>query len=231
MTRDIRAFAVTVLVLATLAVPAGLLWSALSPRPPYQAAPGKAPVLADPTTQALIAADGWFATITGVLGLACGAAAWLLSRRRQLPVLVGLCAGGVLAAYLTRWVGSAITVGVVTVEASAAPGTTLVPGPLELTAEGVLVSWPLLAVGVFGLLEGMHGYRESPLRRPYGGAPPQPPGPGPLPPAPVVPGTPGYGTAVRDPATPSEPSAPPAAGKPASGPAGTTPSDPGPPPA
>jgi hypothetical protein len=165
--RQVRAFAVTVLALAALGVPAGLLWSALSPRPPYRVTDG-ASVLADPATQTLIAADGWFATITGGLGLACGALAWFLSRYQQLAVLLGLCGGGVLASFVTLWTGTTFTLGVVAVEASAAPGVTLVAGPLALTADGVLVSWPLLAVGLFGLLEGMHGYRESPLRAPYG---------------------------------------------------------------
>ncbi|MCA2222675.1 hypothetical protein [Nonomuraea aurantiaca] len=167
MARHVRAFAVTVLILATLAVLAGLLWSHLSPRAPYQVTP-QGPVLADPSTQALIAADGWYAVITGGLGLACGALAWFLGRRHQLAVLLGLGAGGVLAAFLTLWVGSTFTFGVVVVEAAAEPGVKVVPGSLALTATGVIVSWPLVAVGFFGLLEGMHGYRESPLRKPYG---------------------------------------------------------------
>ncbi|MER6947825.1 hypothetical protein ABT294_27705 [Nonomuraea sp. NPDC000554] len=161
----------TVLTLAALGVLAGLLWSWLSPRAPYQVT-AQGPVLADPTTQALIAADGWFAVITGGLGLVCGAVAWFVGRQDRLSMLVGLCAGAVLGAFLTLWVGSTFTLGVVTVEAAAAPGTKVVPGALKLTAEGVLVSWPLLAVGLFTLLEGMHGYRESPLRRPYAGEQP-----------------------------------------------------------
>ncbi|MEV0149634.1 MULTISPECIES: hypothetical protein [unclassified Nonomuraea] len=167
MARQVRAFAVTVLALAGLAVLAGLLWSALSPRAPYEVT-GQGPILADPTTQALIAADGWFAVITGGLGVVCGAAGWFLSRRVQLPVLLALCAGGVLAAFVTLWVGSTFTLGAVTVEAAAVPGAQVVAGSLRLTARGVLVAWPLCAVAIFGLMEGMHGYRESPLRTPYG---------------------------------------------------------------
>ncbi|MFC5830836.1 hypothetical protein [Nonomuraea insulae] len=167
MTREVRAFAVTVLTLAALGVAAGLLWSGLTPRAPYQVT-DQGTVLADPTTQALIAADGWFAVITGGLGLLCGGVAWFAGRRFMLPVLLGLCAGGVLAAFLTLWAGTTFTLGAVTVEAASIPGVKVVPGALKLTASGVLVSWPLLAVGFFGLLEGMHGYRESPLRQPYG---------------------------------------------------------------
>lgn len=167
MARQLRAFAVTVLALAALAVLAGLLWSWVSPRAAYRVT-GQEQVLADPSTQALIAADGWFAVITGGLGLACGAAGWFLGRGHQLAVLLGLGSGGTLAAFVTYWVGSTFTLGVVTVEAAAEPGATVVAGSLLLTAQGVLVSWALCAAAFFGLLEGMHGYRESPLRKPYG---------------------------------------------------------------
>ncbi|MER6001864.1 hypothetical protein ABT120_25060 [Nonomuraea angiospora] len=172
MAREVRAFAVTVLALATLGAAAGLVWSGITPRAPYQVT-DQGTVLADPSTQALIAADGWFAVITGGLGLLCGGVAWFAARRWMLPVLLGLCAGGVLGAMLTLWVGSTFTIGAVVIEAAATPGVKVVPGALKLTASGVLVSWPLLAVGLFGFLEGMHGYRESPLRHPYGD-PPEP---------------------------------------------------------
>jgi hypothetical protein len=170
VTREVRAFAVTVLALATLGIGAGILWSGVSPRAPYQVTEQGA-VLADPTTQALIAADGWFTVITGGLGLLCGAVAWPAGRRWMVGVLLGLCAGGMLGAFLTWWTGSTFTIGAVAVEAAAAPGAQIVPGALTLTASGVLVAWPILAVGLFGLLEGMHGYRESPLRQPYGDLP------------------------------------------------------------
>lgn len=170
MSREVRAFAVTVLALATLGIGAGLLWSAVSPRAPYQVTE-RGLVLADLSTQALIAADGWYAVITGGLGLLCGAAGWFAGRRWMLGVLAGLGVGGSAGAALTYWVGSTFTIGAVTVEAAAVPGVKIVPGALALTANGVAVAWPLLAVGLFGLLEGMHGYRESPLRQPYGEGP------------------------------------------------------------
>ncbi|GAA3468148.1 hypothetical protein GCM10018965_027010 [Nonomuraea roseola] len=164
----VRAFAVTVLALATLGVPAGLVWSLIAPRAPY-ALTGEGPVLADPATQSLIAADGWYAVITGALALACAVVAWNLARTRRLEVLLGLAAGGGLAAFVTYWVGTTFTLGAVTVEAQAlGPGVKVVAGALELTAKGVLVTWPLLAVGMFGIMEAVVAYRESPLRRPYG---------------------------------------------------------------
>ncbi|MBB5964792.1 hypothetical protein [Planomonospora venezuelensis] len=163
-----RDFAVTLLALGLLGAAGGVLWSLLAPRPPY-AVTERGPVLADPSTQALIAADGWFAVVTGGLGLVCGAAGYALSRRgRPLAVLLGLVVGGMAAAYLTLAVGGAVNPGAATVTASG-QGVPLVPGPLKLTAYGVLVSWPVLAGGLFFTLEAVAGYRESPLRRPFGG--------------------------------------------------------------
>ncbi|MBB2912888.1 hypothetical protein FHS43_004183 [Streptosporangium becharense] len=169
--RNARDFMITVLVLALAGVAAGALWSFAAPRPPYVMTE-QGPRLADPSTQALIAADGWFAVVTGVVGLACGAAGYSVSRRgRPLPTVVGLAAGGLLGAHLARLVGEAVNVGAVSVTASG-PSASLMPGPLAVTAQGVLYAWPTLAVGLFFALEGITGYLDSPLRRPFGGADP-----------------------------------------------------------
>ncbi|GAA4226535.1 hypothetical protein FHR32_005858 [Streptosporangium album] len=169
--RHARDFAVTVLVLGLLGVGSGALWSLLAPRPPYVMTK-QGPLLADPSTQALIAADGWFAVVTGALGLACGAIGYGLSRRgRPLAVVLGLAAGGLLGGYLTLVVGQAVNLGAGSVTAAGA-SVSLIPGPLGLTAPGVMCAWPLLAVGVFFGLEGIAGYRDSPLRRPFGGQDP-----------------------------------------------------------
>lgn len=168
MLRQVRAFAMTVGVLAALGVVAGLTWSWVAPRAPYLPT-DRGLILADPTTQALIAADGWFAIITGVLGLACGMLAWWRGRETGLAVVLGLAAGGVLASFVTYWVGIRFTVGAATV-AAAAPGLDVVGG-LDLTTQSVLVSWPFMALGVYAAIEGVLLYRRSPLRQPYGGQP------------------------------------------------------------
>ena len=168
MVRGVRDFVITVLALALVGAAAGLLWSLAAPRPPYVVIDG-GPLLADPSTQALIAADGWFAVITGALGLVCGAVGYSVSRGgRPLPVVVGLAAGGLLGAHLALLVGVAVNLGAVSVTASGT-STPLIAGPLALTARGVLFAWPTLAVGLFFALEGIAGYRDSPLRRPFGG--------------------------------------------------------------
>ena len=172
--RNARDFAVTVLALGLAGVIAGVLWSLAAPRPPYVMTK-QGPLLADPTTQALIAADGWFFIIAGALGLACGAIGYSLSRRgRPLAVVLGLAAGGLLGSYIALVVGRVVNLGAVTVTASGT-STSLIAGPLGLTAQGVLLAWPVLSVGLFVALESVAGYRDSPLRRPFGGEDPSGP--------------------------------------------------------
>jgi hypothetical protein len=169
--RNTRDFAVAVLALGLAGVIAGVLWSLAAPRPPYVMTK-QGPLLADPTTQALIAADGWFVIIAGALGLACGAIGYSLSRRgRPLAVVLGLTVGGLLGSYIALVVGRAVNFGGGVVTASGMSAS-LIPGPLTLTAQGVLLVWPVLAVGLFFTLEGIAGYRDSPLRRPFGGEDP-----------------------------------------------------------
>ncbi|MET8140226.1 hypothetical protein ABZU32_07955 [Sphaerisporangium sp. NPDC005288] len=168
--RQARDFGLTVVVLALLGIAAGFLWSALAPRTPYVVTK-TGPVLADPTTQSLIAADGWFAVITGGAGLACGIVAYLVARKgRPLALLAGLAAGGMLAGWLALSVGTSI--GGSIIQAAAVPGSASVGATvnvLSVTARGVLLAWPLVAVAVFGIIESVDGYRESPLRQPYAG--------------------------------------------------------------
>ncbi|MDF5756012.1 hypothetical protein [Spongiactinospora sp. TRM90649] len=149
----------TVLVLAALGVAAGVVWSLVAPRAPYVAVEGGA-ALADPSTQALVAADGWFAVITGAIGLVCGAAGFVRSRGRSLSTVAGLAGGGLVAAFLARWIGGVVNFGSTHV-AAPVQGGPAVPGALVLTAPGVLVACPLLAVGVYCLLLGLGFYRDD----------------------------------------------------------------------
>ncbi|MFC4532855.1 hypothetical protein [Sphaerisporangium dianthi] len=171
--RQLRDFGLTVVVLALLGVAAGFLWSALAPRTPYVVTK-TGPQLADPTTQSLIAADGWFALITGVAGLACGIVAYLLGRKgRPLALLAGLAVGGLVAGWLALSVGTSIGGSIIQAAApgagSAGLGATV--NVLSITAHGVLLAWAVVAVAIFGIVESVDGYRESPLRQPFAGEP------------------------------------------------------------
>ncbi|MDH2428582.1 hypothetical protein [Sphaerisporangium sp. TRM90804] len=197
--RHLRDFALTVVVLAVLGAAAGLLWSALAPRTAYLVTEG-GPQLADPTTQSLIAADGWFACVTAVAGLACGVVGYLVARnRRPVALLAGLAVGGLAAGGLTLAVGTSLNASTVQAAAPGTAGVGTTVNVLAVTAYGVLLSWPLVAVAVFGIMESVEGYRESPLRTPYGGAPPLPP-----------PGSPSFGPSSFGPSSgPPPPSGPP----------------------
>jgi hypothetical protein len=173
--RQARDLAVTALVVTLLGLLAGVVWSLLAPRTSYTVT-DQGLRLADPTAQTLIAADGWFAVVTGAVGLACGVAGYLVVRRdpvrNPVMVLLGLAAGGLAAPALALWVGRLLDFGQVSVAASGAKVGSTVVGDLVLTAPGVLLTWPLLAVGAFGAAEAVRAYRDSLPRRPDGVNPP-----------------------------------------------------------
>jgi hypothetical protein len=142
----------TVAALAALGTVAGRLWSLVAPRAPYVGTP-EGPRLADPVTQALIAADGWFVVITGGAGLLCGITAFVLARR--VGVLCGLCAGGLLAAAIAQWSGTDLRAWA-PVGGAAADAVPSLAG-LAVTAQGALLAWALAAVAGFGVLETIAG--------------------------------------------------------------------------
>jgi len=143
---------VIALALVPLGAVAGLLWSAIAPAAQYVVTEA-GPRLADPETQALIEADGWFAVITAAFGLLTGAAAYAVGRRAPVGALLGLVAGGCAAAYVALLVGGAAA----ETARAADEGITMISS-LDVTAPGVLVAWPLFATVVFGAIEFVIGY-------------------------------------------------------------------------
>lgn len=155
MAGHIRIGVLATLAIAVLGVPAGLLWAAVAPRTAYVVVHG-APLLADPETQTLIAADGWFAALTAAAGLLCGVAAYVLAGRLGEPGPLGGLAAGAVAGAVVAWrVGHLAGLSHYRhVLATARDGAT-VHAALDLHAAGVIVAWPLVAVVVFGLLEAL----------------------------------------------------------------------------
>jgi hypothetical protein len=157
--RHVRDVVVTAVVLTLLGIGAGFAWAAVAPPTQYVAGL-EGPRLADPQTQNLIAADGLFALITGGAGLVCGIIAFAFARRPA--VLLGLALGGTGGALIAVRVGG--SAGTTVVRAAAAEGFQE-GSRLDVTAQGVLLAWPLLAVATFGLLEAIAGYLGSEYRR------------------------------------------------------------------
>ncbi|WP_432932523.1 hypothetical protein ACQPZZ_15030 [Microbispora sp. CA-135349] len=152
---NLATIVVTVLVLAVLGVVAGYVWWALAPATRYVLIDG-VPHPADPESQSLIEADGWFAVVTGGFGLVSGIVGYVLSRTRPVEVLVGLAAGGLLAGYVAMLVGGRAEGEV----QAAGPGGYTMTSSLGLTAYGVLFAWPLVATAVFWVVEFAVTYNQ-----------------------------------------------------------------------
>jgi hypothetical protein len=153
--RQVRVAALTAAISAVLGVLAGLLWAVISPHVTYVSVAGKA-FLADPESPAVIGTDGRFAVITAGLGLACGLVAYLAAGRdNDLALVLGFVAGGVIAALLAWRVGHLIGLDTFHRMVRAGDQTRLFKGPADLSAKGVLVFWPFVALVVYGLLDGL----------------------------------------------------------------------------
>lgn len=148
---------VSVLVIAVLGAPLGLLWRALAPSVPVMKTDG-GPVLAQPEPEHFIAADGWF-TLLGVgLGALVAVAIWFGLRRYRGPagavvVTVGMIGAAVLAWRLGREVGLSDYQQLL----AAAPSGAHLEKPPDLRAGGVSwlagvvpVLWGVLLAPAFG---------------------------------------------------------------------------------
>ncbi|MFF5257577.1 hypothetical protein ACFY4C_01425 [Actinomadura viridis] len=168
----LRTWAVTTLIIALLGIPAGLLWTEISPKVTYIVIRGQA-LLADPEGQAPIGTDGRFALIALVAGLCCGIAAYLAGGRgNDLPLIFGLAAGG-LAASLIAWrLGHQLGLDAFQRAVRRAPDGRTVTGVAQLRATGLLVFWPVLAVAAYAVLELL--VKRLPAGDPGGAGPGEP---------------------------------------------------------
>ncbi|MES9540266.1 hypothetical protein [Actinomadura sp. NPDC000600] len=151
--RLLAIWAVTSAVVTLLGPLAGLLWAAVAPKVTYVVVQGEA-LLAQPEDQGPITIDARFALIAAVAGIACGAVAYLAGGRdNDSALLLGLAVGGAAAAVLAWKTGNLVGLGhFEDVVRHGRDGTT-VTGVADLRAKGLLTSWALPAVAVYGLLE------------------------------------------------------------------------------
>ncbi|GAB1646036.1 hypothetical protein [Krasilnikovia sp. MM14-A1259] len=153
--RTVSAGALTALVVALAGVPLGLIWTWLAPSVPVLNAGANGIVVNDPSPEQYIAADGWFAILGFVFGLAVAITAWMVLRRYRGPALLVGVTVGTLAAAAAAWaVGR--EVGLHAYEQwreTSAPGATY-SAPPDLHAYGVLLIPAFAAVIVLTLLAG-----------------------------------------------------------------------------
>lgn len=97
---EIRAGVALILALALLALLVGTVWELIAPRLEFEVlSKGKA-YQTDVESEALIAADGWFAIIGAALGLASGIGVWFWRRARGPFMMLALAGGSLLASYI-----------------------------------------------------------------------------------------------------------------------------------
>jgi len=172
--RDVRLVTVLalVVVLLLLGVATGAAWWAISPLPVFEVLDGR---LASPVAEqeTAVAADGWFAACAAI-----GGVLWALAVRRaipvaRIPVLAWLTVAGLAGSVLAWQVGTALGPDALPDSAEGLADGDRVTGPLQLSAYGVLLTWPLTSVIVlFALTAGLD--RDRPVRAvsPPVGSPP-----------------------------------------------------------
>ena len=145
---DSWAFGVTVAGLVLLGAPAGLLWSAVSPRLTVQLT-AAGPSTGNVEGKAFVGADGSFVVVVLFVGLLSGLLAWRYGRRGGPATVLALLVGGLLAAKIAAVVG---------VRLGAADVRQLLHDPmargsvelfLKLRSPWAIVFWPVGALAGF----------------------------------------------------------------------------------
>jgi len=138
-----------VAVLLLLGAPAGLLWSAVSPRLTVVLAAGKEPSPQGLEGKAFIGADGSFVVVCLLAGVLCGVLAWFAARRSGPWTVVALVVGGLLAAKVAAVVGVRPGKSAVMAALHDPKATGTVELFLRLRTPWSVVAWPVGALMAF----------------------------------------------------------------------------------
>jgi hypothetical protein len=96
--------------------------------------------------ESAVAADGWFAVLALVTGIVVALVVYLRSRPGRVGPLVGLAIGGAVGAVVAWRTGVLLGPGPLVETAKGLPAGTTFHGPLDVSALGVLLAWPMAAV-------------------------------------------------------------------------------------
>jgi hypothetical protein len=162
---DVYVGAWIVATLAVAAIPLGFVWQAVSPRSAGLVLQSGA--IVPDETEAFIGTDGWFALLTGLVGLVAAVVVWSRRSWRGPAAIVALALGGVVGAMVTALVGHLAGGGKSTGKADA-----LITLPVSLHATGLLCLEAAVAVLLYGLLVAFT--TRDDLGRPAPAAHPEP---------------------------------------------------------
>ncbi|MBW1604030.1 hypothetical protein JJV70_18350 [Streptomyces sp. JJ66] len=139
----------------------GLLWWWLAPDVAY-VSDGQQAFLRHNESEASFGVDGTFVLLAALLGIVCGALAFLVRRHGGVGVVLGLTSGGVLGSWLAAWLGGVLGPGAdLTARALDAGRGGVFTGPLELSSMVLLLVWPLAAVATHLVALGTRGPRDA----------------------------------------------------------------------
>jgi hypothetical protein len=132
----------------------GVVWRLVAPEVMVEVSDGNT-ALVPLQARHLFDVDAWFA----ILGACAGAVFTLVmfTRHRHLPVtaLTGLVAGGVLGSLVAWRLGALLRPGALAPRADDATDGVQLALPLDLEATGVLLVWPVVAVGIVLVLTAL----------------------------------------------------------------------------
>ena len=101
------------------------------------------------SNESAIGADGWFAIVGVLAGIAVALAVYLATRPGRVVPLVALAVGGVAGALVAWRTGAFLGPGDLVSSAASLPVGHRLDAPLKVSAYGVLLTWPMAAVITF----------------------------------------------------------------------------------
>jgi hypothetical protein len=141
---DLRGSLRLVLLLALAGLVAGLLWWWLAPRADFRITADGPVAIGNPSEELLVADDAVLALILTGFGLAAGAAAWFVRRRRGVATVLALALGGSAMAAVAWQLGELLGQGPTRAELADVGGV--------VTTSLTLGSLPGLALAPFAAL-------------------------------------------------------------------------------
>lgn len=158
--QEARDAVVVTLAVAVLGVALGLLWLWLAPRVPL-ISDGDAVFLKHPEGEEAMGADGTFVLLGLGLGALAGTAVFWLRRQGGVGLVVGLAAGGLVAALigwkLGVWLGPTSDLAA---HAKDVGEGKAFDAPLKLEAKGALLAFPFAALAVHLAFTAAFGKRD-----------------------------------------------------------------------
>jgi hypothetical protein len=127
-------------------LPVGLLWWLVAPLPRIAKRADGLYRVGGEGNESAIAADGWFAVLAVLAGVLAALVVYLLTRPGRVLPLVGLAVGGLLGAVVAWRFGALLGPGPINSTARGLKVGARFDAPLDVSALGVLLAWPLAAV-------------------------------------------------------------------------------------